>query len=671
MSDVPPSVSRLVRFGNFELDARSGELRKAGVRLGIQEQPLQVLVLLLARPGQLVTREELRQRLWPNNTFVDFDHGLNAVVNRLRDTLGDSADTPRFVETLPRRGYRFIAPVDGNRPTDQSGSNGATVQSDVQPNGNPPATAIDAWEPGLSRGWFGPERVARRAGIAALSAIVLIVAAAAWRLRPTPAVEDSQPRVVPLTTLKGWEGNPTFSPDGTQIAFTWSGGKSDHPGDGSTWDTYVKIIGSSEIRRVTTSHPGGNFNPVWSPDGRHIAFERCERRGCQVYVTSPLGGSELKMSDLWINIPGMAWSTDSRYVAAGSARRDDGVGGIYLMPAQGGQPRAITRAQGDTVHRAPAFSPDGRHLAYVSCVVEYRGCDVFSVDVDASFTPVGAARRLTTEATFGMGVVTWTRDGRSVLYGAETAHFVDYIWRVPADGTRPPERVELAGFGSGSPATVPSLDRLAFMRTWYNEDVYQSTVGHPPQPLVSSTFPEFNPQFSPDGSHVAFCSPRSGDTVEIWVANADGSGEHQLVQGPNRMQGAPQWSPDGRFIAFHSLGADGHWHVWIIDAGRRGRRGSEGANVGPQRPLDLFLERAKHLASPCHREPAGAAHAWWRLGICPRVRRGQGLALSVRQGQGGGVDDRATHGRPGATTCPMCEGIGFHCGRQRYLLRGV
>ncbi len=109
--------AELVRFGVFELDVRSGELRKAGVRVGLQEQALQVLTTLVERPGNLVTRDELRQRLWPNGTFVDFDHGLNAVVNRLRDTLGDSAESPRFIETLPRRGYRFVAPIERNRTT--------------------------------------------------------------------------------------------------------------------------------------------------------------------------------------------------------------------------------------------------------------------------------------------------------------------------------------------------------------------------------------------------------------------------------------------------------------------------------------------------------------------------------------------------------------------------
>src|SRR5262249_40018813 len=100
-----------LRFGVFEVDLRAGELRKHGVRLRLQEQPFQVLAMLLERPGETVTREELRKRLWTAETFVDFDHGVNKAVNRIRDALGDSATSPRFVETVARRGYRFIADV--------------------------------------------------------------------------------------------------------------------------------------------------------------------------------------------------------------------------------------------------------------------------------------------------------------------------------------------------------------------------------------------------------------------------------------------------------------------------------------------------------------------------------------------------------------------------------
>src|SRR4051794_37271480 len=100
-----------LRFGVFEADLRTGELRKRGVRIRLQEQPFQVLALLLERPGELVTRDELRGRLWSADTFVDFDHGLNKAINKIREALGDSAENPHFVETVARRGYRFIAEV--------------------------------------------------------------------------------------------------------------------------------------------------------------------------------------------------------------------------------------------------------------------------------------------------------------------------------------------------------------------------------------------------------------------------------------------------------------------------------------------------------------------------------------------------------------------------------
>ena len=107
----PSAPRRVIRFGTFEADLAARELRKGGVKLRLQGQPFQVLSVLLENPDGLVTREELRQELWPANTFVDFDNGLNTAINKIREALGDSAESPRFIETLPRRGYRFIAPV--------------------------------------------------------------------------------------------------------------------------------------------------------------------------------------------------------------------------------------------------------------------------------------------------------------------------------------------------------------------------------------------------------------------------------------------------------------------------------------------------------------------------------------------------------------------------------
>src|SRR5713101_5455359 len=113
MAESLSSSQQILRFGTFEVNPRSGELRKGGVRIKLHGQPFEVLAMLLERPGQVVTREELRLRLWPTDTFVNFDHGVNTAINKLREALGDSADNPRFVETLPRRGYRLVAGVEG------------------------------------------------------------------------------------------------------------------------------------------------------------------------------------------------------------------------------------------------------------------------------------------------------------------------------------------------------------------------------------------------------------------------------------------------------------------------------------------------------------------------------------------------------------------------------
>ena len=165
----------VVRFGAFELDLRTGELRKSGVRINLPDQPFQLLKTLLDRPGELVTRDELRQRLWSAETFVDFEHGLNAAVRRLRDALGDSADVPRFVETLPRRGYRFIAPVMRPPVAEQTAPSSPADQSNSDDSPTPIAM---------------PARRLTRALAFGIAVFALVVAAALWasgyRLRASP-----------------------------------------------------------------------------------------------------------------------------------------------------------------------------------------------------------------------------------------------------------------------------------------------------------------------------------------------------------------------------------------------------------------------------------------------------------------------------------------------------
>ena len=205
---VPQNHSRLARFGVFELDLSAGELRKNGVKLRLQGQPFQVLALLLERAGEVVTREELQQKLWPSDTFVDFDHSLNTAINKVREALGDSASSPRYVETLARRGYRFIAPVQAPPPNDApsgvvSGS-GDGVRS-VSPVATPTQTAS------LPQVAMHPELevpIPRRGITRGLFAVVQVMylcfyLAALFRLHAIQGIADSFLPVWGATALAG------------------------------------------------------------------------------------------------------------------------------------------------------------------------------------------------------------------------------------------------------------------------------------------------------------------------------------------------------------------------------------------------------------------------------------------------------------------------------------
>jgi Tol biopolymer transport system component len=178
--------------------------------------------------------------------------------------------------------------------------------------------------------------------------------------------------------------------------------------------------------------------------------------------------------------------------------------------------------------------------------------------VDPEVNPSGAARRLTRQGLH-IEKVAWTRDGRSIVYGAS-----GYLWRVRADGSAPPERVELAGRGAGHPFTTHGRDRLGFRRQPWAPDVYHLRLGSSPTPLIESAFADDGAVYSPDGRRLAFCSDRADGRFEVWLADADGSNQVRLTNGPGRSQ-CGVWSPDGRSITFQSQGEDGRLDIWAID----------------------------------------------------------------------------------------------------------
>ena len=402
--------------------------------------------------------------------------------------------------------------------------------------------------------------------------IMAVAAAVTWSRWSGPGIPPAPMQVRSVTGLDGYEMMPSLSPDGNQVAFAWNGDT-----DRSNVDVYVSMVGAPAVHRLTT-HPAMDVFPRWSPDGRQIAFVRqwTDHAG-RVYVVSPLGGPERKLSDFDAHFDRVAafgdlsWSPDGRYIAAArSSTQPEGEStGIYLIPVEGGEPRLVTPAKAPASDRDPAISHDGRRLAYFSCGnCCYGSCDVMTVELDPEFRPMGAPRRLTSMNSQMEGLA-WTRDGRSLIFRRLTG-ILYYLWRVDVDGRHPPERIEVTGFGARRPSTVPSRDRLIYGRVTDDTDIYQVGPKDSVHALSRSSFPDLYPTFSPDGKQVAFCSARSGDMSRIWVVQADGSEPRQLTGDMRGSQCDPSWSPDGRTLAFASS-SDGQSHIWTIDV--------EGANL--------------------------------------------------------------------------------------------
>jgi len=397
--------------------------------------------------------------------------------------------------------------------------------------------------------------------------IVVLSVAVAWLLlRPPRHVESPPMRLLQLTALTGQEFDPAFSPDGEQVAFRWDGPKQDN------WDIYITLVGSSDVRRLT-SDPAEDSDPKWSPDGRQIAFLRGRPDGTTIRLVSALGGADRKLSD-FRGADSLSWSPDGRWLAVGRSGEETGQPrGIYLIPVEGGDPGLLIASKPRAVNGQPVFSPDGRRLAYVSCDTTngwlLGRCDIFLLELNSARAPSGSPLRLTTQRSLFTESPAWTHDGSAVVYGAaeEAAPTELSLWRVGTDGSREPERIEIAGSSAFAPATAPSRDRLAFAHVTTDSDIYRFEVGRAVQFVVGSTLHDVEPRLSPDGRRLVYSSMRGGGTYDLWLAGADGSNLQQLTHGLPGAQGSPSWSPDGRQIVFDSFTRDDpHFHIWIIDA---------------------------------------------------------------------------------------------------------
>lgn len=324
-----PLPPRRFTFGGFEVDARTRELTRQGAPVRVPDQSVQVLLALLERSGDVVTREELRDRLWAADTYVDFEHGLNSAVRRLRQALGDSADSPTFIETLPRRGYRFVAEVSGEPAEGTRAMNPETAIRGRQSLEHVPRMAADSPSVAASRrvhvipylGWLLP---------IPLTVLALVIVRVS-----THVPDDGQWSATPvrLTFEDGLQTEPSLSRDGQQVAYA-----ADLDGNFDIWTR--RIAGGKPVR--VTSDSADDWQPDWSPDGNSVAF-RSERGTGGIFVVPATGGPEQKVADFGFR---PLWSPDGERIVFGRSMLNAAATDLHVVDLNGNAPRRLSASSG-------------------------------------------------------------------------------------------------------------------------------------------------------------------------------------------------------------------------------------------------------------------------------------------------------------------------------------
>ena len=545
----------IIRFGSFELNLSAGELRKSGTRIKLQQQPFQILQILVKRPGEIVSRETIQAQLWPGGVHVDFENAINSSVRKLREALGDNADNPRFVETLTRRGYRFIAPVGPVPSRDVS----APVPG--EPADSSPRSAPDTARPGRPV----VLRAVRPAALV-LAAVSLMVVAGA--LRSDRKLVPNDFTVTPLTTYPGVEIEPSFSPDGTQVAFAWNGAREDN------FDIYVKSVGAGDPLRLT-KNVAADRSPAWSPDGQWIAFLReLDERESALMLVPALGGAETEIARVgiaWINtwdVPGryLAWSGDSKslFVLNATSPLSSRYTVTSVSIATRQQRTVAVSKEGTMGPGGLSVSPDGKALAYTRSV-QYGPRQLYLVPLTPDFSDREEKAVINEAAEYEPCALDWTPDGQHIVFSSCGSG----VWWRAVSGTG--KAIRLAGLqaDAGDLAIARSGNRLVYSQGGDDRSIWRLSLSGervlPPTRFIASTRNETLVAFSPSGDRIAFQSNRSG-AEEIWLCNRDASSPVQLTRSGRGFSGSPQWSPDGRSIAFDRSQAGGAFGIYRIDA---------------------------------------------------------------------------------------------------------
>ena len=534
MSQRAGPVDR-VRFGPFELDPRTGELHANGSHVILPAQPLRLLLALLDQPGQLVTRDELRQRLWPDDTFVDFEHGLNATVKRVRDALGDSVDRPRYVETLPRRGYRFVGEIEAG-PFVRTQLEGADTGSPTIESA-PLASAA------------APQKGGRRTIGFLVSGLLMLAIAASWyvvRTRRADSPGTGARELTRVTFGSGLQTDVTWSPDGQRIAFA-----SDQ---GGNFDIWVQSLAGGEPVQITSS-PADDTQPAWSPVGDEIVFHS-ERDGGGLFVV-PAAGGPARQRTAFGAYP--TWRADGGEILFRAAKLAS-MEHLFAVSAHGDdKPRKILwdfLRGGFWEWMAP--HPDGR-LTFIG-VHRTRDFGVFTVDQDGKdllvVQPSDALLQTLGWQDHHQLRFQWNRRG-TALYVEVAANDIMNLWKVRVAPVElewlSVERLTTGPSHATTAALSPDDTRLAFtsqheeVRGWvFPFDAETGRLTGDGRPVTSENAEIAHLRLSADGHSVLYDSHRAGTKTAVMSTDVNTGKTDELAVNAR----GPVGSRDGTRVCY-------------------------------------------------------------------------------------------------------------------------
>lgn len=556
----PPVIAGIIRFGNFEVDRRAGELRRAGIKLRLSGQPFDVLVALLEKPGQVVTREELHDKLWSQDTFVDFEHGLNKAVNRVREALGDDADNPRFIETLPRRGYRFLAPVTPPPQAEvPAGDSALPVAVQIQATSlpTPSASHPERWWIWMTP--FGALRWWPQVLISS-AALILLVPGVWWLLANRT---QSQKQLVQRQLTDNSTDDPVLaaaiSPDGKFLAYSDANGL--HLRLISTGETRSLALPSGLVAaNIFSGAPETLGAPLsWFPDGSKVLIT-ATRPGedPSLWAISILGGAARKLRD---GAAAASVSPDGSQIAFLGDYDSGTAQGIWVSTADGANQRHIMTAQHGEYFHQVTWSPDGQRLAYSKALA---GAGIYVSAIESVSLKGGPPTRILSSTK--LQGFCWLPDGRivyslrqSVMVGADSNLWeVRTITQTGEPAGEPRQLTNWPGFSFSGFTVTADGRQMEFLRLTAKAHVYvgeldaKGTGLNNTRRLTFDEHSEWPESWTPDGRAVVFWSDRDGRwDIFKQTLNEDSAAE-LLPLGPEPKYYS-SFSPDGHWILYMAL----------------------------------------------------------------------------------------------------------------------